>query len=377
MNVADPIAAVTDPDPYPYYRQLAATRPFHPRCRAGPVGGRQRRRGGRGARPSRLPGPPDGPAGAARAGRHPGGRPVRPAGAHDRRGAPCGAQGCGHAGDGRHRPAGRPHPGPRTGRAPAARGVGRRPRGQSLDVHAAPCSAWRTCSGCRWSGTKPAMRVHAGGRLRGDVRGGHVAAGPARRCGGGRRGRAMVDALGGGSMPRRVGLLAAMVQATRRGRHRPRHAAGQRHRPDDPGVRGHGRAGWEYAGAAGAIGKGRTIWTGWSRIASRTDPPVQNTRRFPGGRRPAVRRGPEGGRRRAGAAGCRIAHDPFAHRPDRSWTFGTGRRGCPGDALARLLAAVTVDSLLQRDVDPRRLLRGLRYRPSVNARIPLFTPSHY
>ena len=25
MNVADPIAAVTDPDPYPYYRHLAAT----------------------------------------------------------------------------------------------------------------------------------------------------------------------------------------------------------------------------------------------------------------------------------------------------------------------------------------------------------------
>ncbi len=69
------------------------------------------------------------------------------------------------------------------------------------------------------------------------------------------------------------------------------------------------------------------------------------------------------------------AHDPAAgaSSPQRPWTFGTGPHGCPGDALAQVLAACTVQALLARDVRPERLVHDVRYRPSVNARIPQFS----
>ncbi len=108
------------------------------------------------------------------------------------------------------------------------------------------------------------------------------------------------------------------------------------------------------------------------------DPPVQNTRRFMS----------------ADAVLCgqtvhandtvlvllaSAAHDPDdgaggAGTGGKPWTFGTGRHACPGDALAQVLAACTVQALLARDVHPGRLLHDLRYRPSVNARIPQFSP---
>ncbi|WP_454766960.1 cytochrome P450 [Cupriavidus campinensis] len=107
---------------------------------------------------------------------------------------------------------------------------------------------------------------------------------------------------------------------------------------------------------------------------ARTDPPVQNTRRFL-----ATDATLCGVRVKAGDAVLVLLaaalHDPAAPRGDRPWTFGAGRHGCPGDALARTLAACTVDTLLQRDVQPRRLLGSLRYRPSANARIPQFQSS--
>jgi len=103
------------------------------------------------------------------------------------------------------------------------------------------------------------------------------------------------------------------------------------------------------------------------------DPPVQNTRRFMAadaiiGGQP-LRTGDTILVLLAAAA-----HDPDGAGPaeDRPWTFGTGRHGCPGAALAQMLAASTVQALLDRGVRPERLLPGLRYRPSVNARIPQF-----
>ena len=53
--------------------------------------------------------------------------------------------------------------------------------------------------------------------------------------------------------------------------------------------------------------------------------------------------------------------------------FGHGMHACPGQALACTLAAASLDALLRRapDLDAQRL-RGWSYRPSVNGRIPVF-----
>lgn len=112
---------------------------------------------------------------------------------------------------------------------------------------------------------------------------------------------------------------------------------------------------------------------------ARTDPPVQNTRRFLAADATLC-----GVPVKAGDA-VLVLLAAASHNPDavshatrhatpagKPWTFGTGRHGCPGDALAQVLAACTVEGLLQRGVQPARLLGTLRYRPSVNARIPHF-----
>ncbi|NVM88952.1 cytochrome P450 [Variovorax sp. SG517] len=53
--------------------------------------------------------------------------------------------------------------------------------------------------------------------------------------------------------------------------------------------------------------------------------------------------------------------------------FGHGMHACPGQALACTLAAASLHTLLHRglDLDAQRL-RGWSYRPSVNGRIPVF-----
>ncbi|CAG9169532.1 cytochrome P450 [Cupriavidus respiraculi] len=101
----------------------------------------------------------------------------------------------------------------------------------------------------------------------------------------------------------------------------------------------------------------------------RDDPPIQNTRRFVA----------------ADAVVCGVplargdtvlvllaaaSHDDA--RRERAWTFGDGGHACPGDALAAVLAEATVAALLARGVAAGTLARGFRYRPSVNARIPHF-----
>ncbi|WP_456022612.1 cytochrome P450 [Pseudomonas protegens] len=112
----------------------------------------------------------------------------------------------------------------------------------------------------------------------------------------------------------------------------------------------------------------------------RFDPPVQNTRRFV-------------------AASCEIAgvrvetgdvilvllasanRDPALNeRPEefvpqrenrRSFSFGSGRHQCPGQALAMSIAGATVREILGRGIDLNRL--GWHYRPSLNGRIPVFS----
>jgi cytochrome P450 len=112
----------------------------------------------------------------------------------------------------------------------------------------------------------------------------------------------------------------------------------------------------------------------------RLDPPVQNTRRFV-------------------AASCEIAgvrvetgdvilvllasanRDPALNeRPEefvpqranhRSFSFGSGRHQCPGQALAMSIAGATVREILGRGIDLNRL--GWHYRPSLNGRVPIFS----
>ncbi|SOY68121.1 cytochrome P450 [Cupriavidus taiwanensis] len=100
------------------------------------------------------------------------------------------------------------------------------------------------------------------------------------------------------------------------------------------------------------------------------DPPVQNTRRFL-----AEDAGLCGHALKAGdavlvllaAASCSGVADDA-----RAWTFGHGRHACPGDKLAQALAAATVAALCARGAEPAALARAFRYRPSLNARIPHF-----
>ena len=112
-----------------------------------------------------------------------------------------------------------------------------------------------------------------------------------------------------------------------------------------------------------------------ARVA-RLDPPVQNTRRFMAADAIVC-----GQPVRAGDAVLVLlaaaAHDDAGAdvpaEAAHAWTFGAGRHGCPGDALAQVLAGCTVQALLSRGIQPARLVNGVRYRPSVNARIPQFS----
>lgn len=112
----------------------------------------------------------------------------------------------------------------------------------------------------------------------------------------------------------------------------------------------------------------------------RFDPPVQNTRRFV-------------------AAPCEIAgvrveagdvilvllasanRDPALNaQPEqflvqrenrRSFSFGSGRHECPGQALAMSIAGATVREVLKNGTDLNRL--NWHYKPSLNGRIPIFS----
>lgn len=113
----------------------------------------------------------------------------------------------------------------------------------------------------------------------------------------------------------------------------------------------------------------------------RFDPPVQNTRRFVAADGPVA-----GERMRAGDAILVVLaaanHDPAANAsPERfdpsrreriAFTFGRGPHACPGETLASAIARAGVEALLAAGVEPARLAAGVGYRPSANARIPVF-----
>ncbi|MBB2919674.1 cytochrome P450 [Cupriavidus alkaliphilus] len=106
-----------------------------------------------------------------------------------------------------------------------------------------------------------------------------------------------------------------------------------------------------------------------ARVAQ-DDPPVQNTRRFLAADAElcghAVKAGDTVLVLLAAASCSGLADDA------RAWTFGHGRHACPGDRLAQALAAATVAALRARGAEPAALARAFRYRPSLNARIAHF-----
>lgn len=114
----------------------------------------------------------------------------------------------------------------------------------------------------------------------------------------------------------------------------------------------------------------------------RYDPPIQNTRRF------VAEDGIIAGKPlREGetilvvlAAANRDATvnenpDEFKiHRENRfTFTFGAGPHACPGKMIAETIAATGVEQLLISGIDPKSIIGPMIYRPSVNARIPLWT----
>src|SRR5216683_375642 len=117
------------------------------------------------------------------------------------------------------------------------------------------------------------------------------------------------------------------------------------------------------------------------REVLRYDPPVQNTRRF------IMANGLVAGRRMAAgdtvlvvlaAANHDAAANPAPERFDvtrarrRTFTLGAGAHACPGEQLAITIARAGVEQLLARGVALASLAEAATYRPSGNLRVPLF-----
>jgi cytochrome P450 len=111
----------------------------------------------------------------------------------------------------------------------------------------------------------------------------------------------------------------------------------------------------------------------------RYDPPVQNTRRF------VARDGVVAGQEMAAGDAILVVlaaanRDPAANpNPDRfdlfrkdrkTFTFGSGVHACPGERLALAVAQAGVGRLLLAGLDLERFLATRAYRPSANGRIP-------
>ncbi|RJS15372.1 cytochrome P450 [Corallococcus sp. H22C18031201] len=108
----------------------------------------------------------------------------------------------------------------------------------------------------------------------------------------------------------------------------------------------------------------------WVARVAREDPSLQNTRRFIAQDTTLC-----GAQVAAGDGVLVLLAAAGTMRPDvegRPWTFGAGVHACPGHGLAQALASATVTSLLARGVRPAALARRFAYRPSVNARMPRF-----
>ena len=114
----------------------------------------------------------------------------------------------------------------------------------------------------------------------------------------------------------------------------------------------------------------------------RYDPSVQNTRRF------LARSGVVAGQEMQEGDVILVVlaaanRDPAANpQPDRFdparqdrrlFTFGAGPHACPGETLATTIATAGVEALLRSGVNPESLAENVTYRRSGNIRIPVFT----
>lgn len=117
---------------------------------------------------------------------------------------------------------------------------------------------------------------------------------------------------------------------------------------------------------------------------ARWDAPVQNTRRFVAAAGEVAGVGVRendtvllvlaAANRDPAANGEPARFDPD-RRERRTFTFGLGAHACPGEAVAVTIAGAGVARLLAAGIDPRRLAASFTYRPSANIRIPLFAPA--
>jgi cytochrome P450 len=114
---------------------------------------------------------------------------------------------------------------------------------------------------------------------------------------------------------------------------------------------------------------------------ARHDAPVQNTRRFVAEDVVIGDQAMQAGdavlvvlaaANRDPAANPDPARFDVERRAPRSFTFGLGPHACPGATLATTIAAAGVTEFLAAGGTVARLADGVRYRPSVNARIPGF-----
>ena len=133
------------------------------------------------------------------------------------------------------------------------------------------------------------------------------------------------------------------------------------------------RAAGEPAALASVVGE-----------VARYDSPVQNTRRW------AAAAGVVAGQAMAEGDAVLVVlaaanRDPAANanperfdpgrRERRVFTFGAGAHACPGEALAVTIATAGVAALLAAGVLPERVAAAPAYRPSANTRVPLLGQS--
>jgi cytochrome P450 len=113
----------------------------------------------------------------------------------------------------------------------------------------------------------------------------------------------------------------------------------------------------------------------------RFDPPVQNTRRFLaedaviGGQ--AMREGDAilvvlAAANRDGSVNPEPERFDIDRRERTIFTFGLGRHACPGETIATAIAVAAVERLVPRLTELDCMIESVTYRPSANARIPVF-----
>lgn len=142
------------------------------------------------------------------------------------------------------------------------------------------------------------------------------------------------------------------------------------------------------ASQSGLIDEAQTRGDGWNQLThetSRYDPPVQNTRRYIVERTRIAEVDLEPGSvvllvlAAANRDPC-VNPSPHEFRLDRSnrqvFTFSRGTHACPGESLARSIAAAAIAVLFEKL--PAGSLRQLTWswRPSTNGRLPLFYFPH-